>query len=169
MDDLEALQKAVADLQRRMAAVERSEMRPSTNGGEPDGDNFWALNALKARLGEHRGAVLFAGAVELDDGPVEWQLGYPQEGIFADDWGAHAARLASLGNPTRLRLLQAVLSGAQSVAQLTALDGIGTTGQLYHHLNGLAAQGWLETVARGRYAVPPARVIPLLVILAATR
>ena len=30
---------------------------------------------------------------------------------------------------------------------------------------GVSAAGWLKTAGRGRYVVPPARVLPLLVIV----
>ncbi len=53
------------------------------------------------------------------------------------------------------------------MAGLVGIDGFGTSGQLYHHLRQLVAAGWLRTAGRGRYEVPPARVVPLLVVLAA--
>ena len=37
------------------------------------------------------------------------------------------------------------------------IDGLGTTGQAYHHLRQLAAVGWLHSTGRGRYEVPPHR------------
>jgi hypothetical protein len=67
----------------------------------------------------------------------------------------------------RLVLVQAVLAGRRTVAELEALESLGTTGQLYHHLRQLVAAGWLQTAGRGRYAVPGDRVVPLLVVLAA--
>jgi hypothetical protein len=62
-----------------------------------------------------------------------------------------------------------VLSGATSVAELSAGEGMGTTGQLYHHLNHLVAQGWLLAGGRGQYSIPPDRVVPLLVMISAAR
>jgi hypothetical protein len=56
-----------------------------------------------------------------------------------------------------------------TVAELRAHERLGTTGQLYHHLRQLVSAGWLRTTARGQYAVPGERVVPLLVALAATR
>lgn len=77
--------------------------------------------------------------------------------------------LAALGHPVRLLLLRQVLSGAGTVAELQQRGKLGTSGQLYHHLRQLANAGWLRVVARGRYAVPPDQVVPLLVVLAAAR
>ena len=53
-------------------------------------------------------------------------------------------------------------------AELQELDEVGTTGQPYHHLKQLVAASWLQTAGRGRYAVLGNRVVPLLVLLAAT-
>jgi len=79
-----------------------------------------------------------------------------------------AAALAALGHPVRL-LLRQVLSGAATVTELQERAALGTSGQLYHHLRQLVNVGWLRVAARGRYAVPPDRVVPLLVVLAAAR
>ncbi|MEO6955870.1 MAG: helix-turn-helix domain-containing protein, partial [Antricoccus sp.] len=74
--------------------------------------------------------------------------------------------LGALGHPVRLALLRGVLTGRQSTCELAALDGHGTTGQLYHHLHQLQGARWLRTSGRGRYEVPAAQVISLLVIIA---
>jgi hypothetical protein len=58
---------------------------------------------------------------------------------------------------------------AGQVAELLEPDGLGTTGQIYHHLRQLVSAGWLETTGRGRYQVPPPRFIPLLVVVTAAR
>ena len=59
------------------------------------------------------------------------------------------------------------MHGRDTVAALAELDGLGTTGQIYHHLRQLTAEGWLHTKARGQHAVPAERVVPLLTILTA--
>jgi hypothetical protein len=40
---------------------------------------------------------------------------------------------------------------------------------VYHHLRQLTSAGWLRSAARGRYVVPPERVVPLLTVVAAAR
>ena len=157
------LQRQITDLTARVEALEA----PSTSHARPrTSDPFWILDGIKDRV-EEPGAVFFAGAVRTAAGPVEWQVGYPVDQILASDWGMLAQSLASLGNPVRLRLLQAVISGATTVGELSAGEGMGTTGQLYHHLNQLVAQGWLEQAGRGQYTLPAQRVVPLLVLLSA--
>lgn len=84
-------------------------------------------------------------------------------------WSPVAARLAALAHPVRLELLRHVLHGARTTGQLAALEIVGTTGQLYHHVKPLISAGWLRQTGRGRYAVPDERVAALLTIISATR
>ncbi|MEL3944571.1 MULTISPECIES: ArsR/SmtB family transcription factor [Streptomyces] len=159
------LEERVAELERRMAALE-GEDRPTPAVGRGD---FWALEGLKAQLAELRaedGGVLYTGAVRLPTGQrYEWQTGQVTDRLFEDDWAAAADSFAALGHAVRLRLLREILGGRRTAADLAALDDIGTTGQIYHHLRQLTAAGWLETTGRGRHEVPAGRVVPLLVAL----
>ncbi|WP_231920223.1 ArsR/SmtB family transcription factor [Microlunatus soli] len=133
-----------------------------------DADVFWVLDGLRSRIGGN-GGVTFAGSVTLADGPVDWQIGATTDQLMSLDWAEFAADLAALGHATRLALVQAVLGGAHTVAELSAMDGMGSTGQLYHHLGQLSSHGWLTTAGRGTYVVPAPRVVPLLAIISATR
>jgi hypothetical protein len=139
----------------------------SAPAASTSGDLFWALDGVKQRL-DPPGGVVFAGSVAVPAGPVDWQITLTTEGLLAADWSQAAPSLAALGNATRLGVLQAVVGGADTVAQISSEGGLGSTGQLYHHLGQLVATGWLVAAGRGRYAVPPERVVPLLVVLAAT-
>ena len=153
------------------ARVEALEGRDAASVGTPapSGDDpLWILTGIKQRVPDP-GAVVFAGAVRTAAGPVEWQVGFPVDRILEDDWSTVAASIAALGNPVRLALLHAVIGGATTVAELATGEGMGTTGQLYHHLNQLVAQGWLVATGRGHYSIPAERVVPLLVILSAAR
>lgn len=134
---------------------------------------LWALDGLRVRLPpEGAGAVLFTGFVALPTGEhYEWQHGARVEDLvpaeFDQDWTESAACLAALGHPVRLQLLHAILHGTRTASELTELGGVGTSGQIYHHLRQLTAAGWLRASSRGRYTVPPERVVPLLTVLAA--
>jgi hypothetical protein len=164
---LDVLEQGVSDT----GAGERASTSPapSASAGAVDeaADVFWALDGVKRRL-DPPGGVVFAGSVAVPAGPVDWQITLTTDGLLASDWAQAAPSLAALGNATRLGLLQAVVGGADTVAQISAEGGLGSTGQLYHHLGQLVATGWLVAAGRGRYAVPPERVVPLLVVLAAT-
>jgi hypothetical protein len=142
---------------------------PPAGAPGPDADAFWALRGLQARVGEP-GAVVFAGSVHLPGGQrVEWQEGRLASQLLDDDWSQSAAGLTALAHPVRLLLVREILLGARTVAALGELPSLGTSGQLYHHLRQLVSAGWLRSSARGQYAVPAERVVPLLTVLAAAR
>ncbi|MFG3319281.1 ArsR/SmtB family transcription factor [Streptomyces sp. NPDC048171] len=167
---MEQLEQRVADLERRLAALEEAGERPAPRPGEGD---FWALEGLKeqlAELGAADGGVLFTGAVRLPTGEqYGWQHGTLTDGLLDADWAESAEVFAALGHPVRLRLLREILGGRRTAAELAELDGVGTTGQIYHHLRQLTGAGWLHATGRGRHEVPPGRVVPLLVALSTSR
>ncbi|GAB47344.1 winged helix-turn-helix domain-containing protein [Mobilicoccus pelagius] len=133
---------------------------------EGDDDRFWMLQGLRDRHPE--GAVGFSGHLRLPAGEARWQWGRLTDDLLADDWTRGATALAALGHPVRLAILQHVLTGTTTTAALAESDGLGTTGQLHHHLRALVAAGWLASAGRGRYSVPPHRIVPLLVVVSAT-
>ena len=112
--------------------------------------------------------MIFGGTAATPAGEAAWQWGAPADGVLAQDWEPAAAVLDALSHPVRLRLLQQVLSGRTSTAELAADESLGTTGQLHHHLRALVAAGWLTSTGRGSWRVPTPRVIPLLVVVVAT-
>lgn len=115
-------------------------------------------------------AVIYAGRVDLpQQRPVEWQLGNRSADLLDRGWTDRAPALAALGHPVRLQILQLVARGeAGTAAELARNPSLGSTGQIYHHLRQLVSAGWLQTRGKGRHAVPPERVVPLLVILSAS-
>jgi hypothetical protein len=170
----EPLAARVAELERRVASIEAHGRPPAetsvAHGAEPrvpDRERFWALAGLQERAGAGS-AVLFTGSVSFsDDRAYVWQQGVNAEQLLEADWDLTAEVLAALGHRIRLKLIQAILNGASTTAEISTLEGLGTTGQLYHHLRQLVAAGWLNSTGRGRYEVPAARVIPLLVAITA--
>ena len=161
-DRITALEERVERLESRTAAVPV----PAAEGA------FWALEGLKARA--PGGGLLFTGAVDLPTGEhYEWQHGQPAEALLEADWEALASDLApqltALAHPVRLALIGQVLAGTQSVSELQLNPGLGTSGQVYHHLRQLVAAGWLRAVGGGRYEVPVARIVPLLTTLLGAR
>lgn len=138
---------------------------PDTSGSTGTDDTFWALNGLKDRA-SNGGDVMLVGALQTPDGPVEWQAHRSTTDLLETDWTDHAASFAALGNPVRLELLRHILGGTHRTAELAAMDHLGTTGQLHHHLRQLLAAGWVHQAGRGSYEVPVARVVPLLACLA---
>ena len=138
----------------------------SDSSNTPDGDPYWVLTGLEERHPDDD-VVLFAGTFPVGDGGYRWQFGLPTASILDGDFADAAPALSALAHPVRLTLLQAVLAGTHQTVELSALPGIGTSGQVYHHLNQLAAAGWLRSPRRGRWEVPGERTIPLLALLMA--
>ncbi|GHB05986.1 ArsR/SmtB family transcription factor [Streptomyces termitum] len=162
------LAERLTALEARVAALESP--APPPPAAEYEGD-FWALDGWKDRLaasGGPDGGVLYTGAVRLPTGErYEWQTGALTADLLDEEGPAES--LAALGHPVRLRLLREILGGRRTAAELSGLEDLGTTGQIYHHLRQLTAAGWLRAAGRAHHEVPPERVVPLLVVLAAAR
>ncbi|MFC0530770.1 ArsR/SmtB family transcription factor [Phytohabitans kaempferiae] len=170
---MSTLEERVAALEEQVAALAARADRSSPEPGEPavrTGDVFWALEGLKERVPDGAGAVLYTGVVAPSEGErYEWQYGATTADLMRGDWSEVAATLSALAHPVRLTLLREVLGGRHAAAELSEVEGLGTSGQLYHHLRQLVSAGWLRTNGRGQYIVPPERVVPLLVTLTAAR
>lgn len=170
MVECEGLQELTARVERLERLVSQSAQPPgAATDGLAGGEPFWALEALRARTGD-AGAVLFTGSVRLPTGErAEWQQGADTDGLLETDWAPHADVLTALGHPVRLMLLREVLRGVRTAGELGSVEGLGTSGQVYHHLRQLVATGWLRSAGRGRFEVPATRVVPLLVVIAAAQ
>jgi len=164
----------VSELERRVALLEddRGERPPS----RPivDTDTFWALARLAERTGPEfdrdgvAGSLLYAGrATTPGGGALIWQAEHPLPGILAEGWEDAAVVLAALGNPVRLEIVRRLLLGGETVQELQEIPGLGTSGQLYHHLRDLQAAGLVTQRRRGRYGVAADKVVPALIIIAA--
>ncbi|SDR91106.1 Helix-turn-helix domain-containing protein [Friedmanniella luteola] len=169
---MDARDQALADLEERVRRLEArlggDEPREEPAAGGTAADTFWLLDALRER--DLAAAVAFGGtAADADGAPVSWQITRGAEDLTTTDWTTSVPALAALGHPSRMQILQLVATGrARTAAELAHADGLGTTGQIYHHLRQLVGGGWLRVTTRGQHQVPPERLIPLFVVLAAT-
>lgn len=59
--------------------------------------------------------------------------------------------------------------GVNTVPAITETDGVGTSGRMYHRVRQLVSSGWLRSLGGGRYEVPVARVVPVLVVVMGAR
>lgn len=154
------------DLANRVTALEEALARltaaPVPVSSEAD---FWVLDEVRRRHPD--GAVVFAGTATVGPGEVAWQRGIASEQLREADWSECVPVFDALAHPVRLHVLQRVLNGTTATSGLSLDDALGTTGQLHHHLRALVAGGWLQSVGRGQWAIPPQRVIPLLVVVSA--
>lgn len=159
----------MTELEDRVAALERAvaALVPGSARAGGDSEDYWLLEEV--RLRHPAGAVVFGGTATLGKGEVAWQWGSATENVLEAEWDSAAGVLDALSHPVRLHLLQRILNGTSTTAELADDETLGTTGQLHHHLRALVAAGWLTSTGRGSWAVPPQRVVPLLVVvLAAT-
>lgn len=142
---------------------------PSTN--PPNGNGLWLLGGVESEfVDSEAGGVAHGGRVRLPDGrEAGWQMSHATDELLDDAWADHEGALKALGHRHRLELLQDLLLRPQTALQLAESGRHGTTGQIYNHLRQLVEAGWLAAAVRGVYGVPTQRVVPLLVILSATR
>ena len=160
-----SLEQRVEALEQTLASL-TTPPAPSVDGDVGSDRKLWLLQELRNRY--PTAAVIFGGAADTAHGPVAWQWGVPTQQLKEQDWEPAAGVLDALSHPIRLRLLQQVLNGTATTAELAGDETLGTTGQLHHHLRALVAAGWLTSTGRGRWSIPAPRVIPLLVVVAAT-
>ena len=177
----------VRELEQRVAALEAAAERVTLagppaavpGGGGParpivDPERFWALARLAERTGPEfdrdgvAGSLLYAGRVATPGGgDLIWQAEHPLPDVLTEGWEDAAAVLAALGSPVRLEIIRRLLLGGQTAGELQEIPGLGTSGQLYHHLRDLQAAGLVVQRRRGRYGLAPDKVVPALVVIAA--
>ncbi len=114
-----------------------------------------------------RGALLYAGAVDFAGAEYTWQIERALPFLLALDTEAVAPLLLALGSPWRLQLVRVLLGGPRSSQQLQEAFGLGSPGQLYHHLKELLAAGIVEQRARSEYRLAGRKNVPFLTILSA--
>jgi DNA-binding transcriptional ArsR family regulator len=112
------------------------------------------------------GAVGYQGDVHLH-GDVEWTIGYSPDAVLELSVARTAEVLAALGHPIRLHLVRTLLRGPANAADLQTAVGLGSTGQLYHHLKTLSSAKVVEQHGRGDYRIGAKKVVPLLVSMLA--
>lgn len=171
--DVNLLHEQLQALTERVNALEEARSEPEKR--TPTDGSFWALEGLQSRLDDDAstadGAVMLVGSLTLPTGaPVSWQQGLGTKGLLESEWTERASAFSALGHPVRIELLRHILSGVHSTSELAAVESLGTTGQLHHHLRQLVAAGWVRQSGRGSYEIPAARIVPLLVcVLGAER
>jgi DNA-binding transcriptional ArsR family regulator len=163
----------VRELERRVALLEGGRAGPPPRP-VVDPERFWALARLAERTGPEfdrdgvAGSLLYAGrATTPGGGDLIWQAEHPLPDVLAEGWEDAAAVLSALGSPFRLEIIRALLLGRGTVQQLQEIPGLGTSGQLYHHLRDLQSVGVVTQRRRGRYGVAGDKVVPCLIIIAA--
>lgn len=134
----------LAELEERIAALERP---VRTDSGE-------------------RGFVEYRGSVDFG-GPVDWTIRYSAAAVRDLPAQDRVDVLAALGHPVRRALVEALLDGPRSGAELAEAVGLTSQGQLYHHVRALTSAKVIEQHGRGTYRIPAPKLVPTLIIMAA--
>ncbi|QGU01809.1 Helix-turn-helix domain protein [Corynebacterium kalinowskii] len=137
------------DLEQRIDALER---------------RLAALEAQQPSL--ENGIISFQGDVLLEGRAYQYAWTRPADHLTGDAFFESLERVSALAHPIRHAILARLLEGPASVNDLVD-SGISSSGTAYHHLSALQSAGWVRKI-HGTFEIPPARVIPLLTIIAAS-
>jgi DNA-binding transcriptional ArsR family regulator len=174
---LQQLASRVDELTRKVAALEKPAGRGTgRKHKEPaalttaTGDDLLRLverrrSAQPRDKRGRRGAVVYAGSLELSGAEYLWGIERPLTALLELDPERPAHILATLAHPQRLRLLVALIEQPRTAAELQKVIGGRSPGPLYHHLRELLALGVVAQRER-HYIVPARHVVPLLAALA---
>lgn len=170
------IEQRIADLERRLESLEGrgDQLRFADYPQSFAPDRLWAVDILRRRSGtafeadSSKGSLLYAGSLtSLGTGTVAWQIERPFPNFLQHRWDPAAPVLAALGHPVRLEIIRRLLAGARTSQELQEIADLRTTGGLYHHLRDLLSSGLIVSPRRNNYAIPTAKVVPCLIILAA--
>lgn len=170
--ELDWLKAQMIMLQEQLGRGQAERQRGGGNGGHA-GTPLTASAAVQrpddAGAGA-RGALHYAGSFRQGDTLLKWEPQAREADALLEFDSERAAKiLAALGHKQRLDILRALLVQPQTGAALVEQLQMGTTGQLYHHIKALAGADLLRQEERGGlYAVQPQRLLPILLLLAAT-
>jgi DNA gyrase subunit B len=164
--ELDILKQQMAELQAMVQQYWTAERRTAAaHPGMPEAVN---PPADAGQSGSVPGSVFYSGQLHLNGQGFRWE---PQERLMEQLLGISSEKsakvLAALGNRQRLDILKSVIQEPLTGTELVERLGMGTTGQLYHHLKALTGADLLMQEAGGRYAFPPHRLLPFLLLLAA--
>ena len=162
---MESIESRVLALEKRVAKLEQPIPAPvEASAGE---STMWLADALEPSEELPEGSVIFGGNLTIGECSYIYQWQRPTEAVTHGDWSDNLDRLAALANPIRGDILRRLLTAPASATELVEEEIVTSTGTAYHHLSALASAGW-TTKAGGKYALRPARVVPLLTIITAS-
>ncbi|MCT1425702.1 ArsR/SmtB family transcription factor [Corynebacterium sanguinis] len=156
-----AITEHIADLERRVAALE-ARLEPEN----PQPAALALIDSLKANTDLVDGAVTFGGVVDTGGRHYEYEWTRPTHWVTDSEWEEEISRLSALANPLRGEIMRRLLTSPATVTELVEEHIASSPGTAYHHLSALQAAGWV-TKHDGSFAIPPARVVPLMAIITA--
>ncbi|MDK8495441.1 helix-turn-helix transcriptional regulator [Corynebacterium marquesiae] len=162
---MESIESRVSALEERVAKLEQPLPAPvEASAGE---STMWLADALEPSEELPKGSVIFGGNLTIGESSYIYQWQRPTEAVTHGDWSENLDRLAALAHPIRGDILRRLLTAPASATELVEEEIVTSTGTAYHHLSALTSAGW-ATKTGGKYALRPARVVPLLTIITAS-
>ncbi|RKN83972.1 winged helix-turn-helix domain-containing protein [Paenibacillus ginsengarvi] len=163
--ELDMLKKQMEELERAVRSLADAQRMPLAAGGR---ERPAAETELSGEVTD-RGVVYFSGHYPAGGQTVRFDAQERKVDELLGIHGEKAAKvLAAIGHKQRLDLLLAVWEEPLTGVELVEKLGMGTTGQLYHHLKALTGADLLVQEERGgRYTIPSHRRFQLLLLLAA--
>lgn len=162
---MESIESRVLALEKRVAKLEQPIPAPvEASAGE---STMWLADTLEPSEELPEGSVIFGGNLTIGESSYIYQWQRPTEAVTHGDWSDNLDRLAALAHPIRGDILRRLLTAPASATELVEEEIVTSTGTAYHHLSALASAGWTTKVG-GKYALRPARVVPLLTIITAS-
>ncbi len=169
---LTTLEEQVAVLRSRLTALEE-QMATFVSASAPTA-SFQARTAvsspdseaLPSQTATIQGTFSYAGTIQLAGRPLRFQQHLPAQSLFEAAPDLLAPIFAALASPHRVIILRTLCEKPCTAQQLQEVLGMGSAGQLYHHLKELLAAGLITQRERSSaYTIEPAKVIPVCAAL----
>ncbi|MFE3441639.1 ArsR/SmtB family transcription factor [Nocardia sp. NPDC059180] len=126
-----------------------------------------ALEGQRPTEDSAHGYIDYSGNVDFGAGPINWSIRYSAAAVPQLPTQARVDVLAALGHPVRRALVETLLDGPRTGAELAEAVSLTSAGQLYHHIRALTSAKVIEQHTRGAYRIPAEKVVPLLVMMTA--
>ncbi len=160
----EELRIEINALKTQMAELERLVRNIAT--GRPYVELPDEINASNER--NSSGYVYYAGQYQSNGQLLRWEPKERQlKQLLSIGTEKISKILSALGSKPRLDIITSILIESLTGTEIVEKLGLGTTGQLYHHLKALQGADLLSQDKSGRYTLPDHRKLPLLLLLSA--
>ncbi len=173
-----SLLERLGALEGRVAALES---QASSSGGTSPltrtTGEYWVVDGVEASRAQSsaqaetdnepdNGALVFGGSLRISGREYAYQWQRETDYLLGHEWDEYTERIVAIAHPIRGAILRRLLTKPASVAELVEEGIVSSTGTGYHHLRALQDAGWVAKL-NGHFEVRPARVVPLLTIIAA--
>ena len=142
------------------AGVLTSSFQARTTSSPPDSE------APTSQAGTIQGTLSYTGTIQLAGRPFRFQQRLPAQSLFEVAPEVLSQIFAAFSIPHRVIILRTLCERSCTAQQLQEVLGMGSSGQLYHHLKELLATGLITQRERSSvYTIDPPKVIPICAAL----